>query len=616
MFAPDQVHPLRTIPVYIAPELTKPIAARGMQPAAPARRPGSWATISAAFGNCASAAVRLAVACSLLACTCRPQTIGSIVTGDTATPIPGAGHDYVHLLSETVDPGTGQLNVRIALPMPKSRGIDFPFAIVYNSGSARHLDASGSGGNTPVWVAASFGGSTGGEYGQGGWGYIWLPKLSSSSWETTQGSTNTLVYCDFFANYMFTDATGTGHNLGLGWVTAHGAGVNNQYQVGSPCGSITQSSGDSQYSAYLTPGGANASPNSVVVQDVKDGTVYVFNAAAGTQGIPPMFIEDRNGNKVTGISSPVNGYPMQYTDTAGRAVLSVTGTGAAGTGDTVKIGAVSSESLSFTVKWASVPVSYQVPSRFVSAPTGVTCGSTSSMSQVSGTQTVVSEIDLPNGQKYSFTYNSMGLLSQITYPDGGWVKYQWTTSVQNTYSESAFFNGTTPNGFGFNVTPSACLYQYTPPEILERQVSFDGTNVILEQDFAKEVNWPAPVQYWDSRQSIVTTKDYTLGNVHSFTKTYVYDPYPMYTQPYQTTLIATEMPLENSIKTTDWDSGNLLDTETKGWVDPFELACDFHSAPAKGRANLVSGHFFQYYYRAIRMPGNGSGAEGQSLTRK
>src|SRR5258708_2433629 len=46
--------------------------------------------------------------------------------------IAGAGHDYIHGLSETVNPANGSLSIKIALPTPKGRGISFPFALTYN----------------------------------------------------------------------------------------------------------------------------------------------------------------------------------------------------------------------------------------------------------------------------------------------------------------------------------------------------------------------------------------------------------------------------------------------------------------------------------------------------
>ncbi len=56
-----------------------------------------------------------------------------------ARPAPGAGHDYIHMLNETVTPANGGLSIKIDLPAPQGRGITLPFAIIYNSGDAHYL---------------------------------------------------------------------------------------------------------------------------------------------------------------------------------------------------------------------------------------------------------------------------------------------------------------------------------------------------------------------------------------------------------------------------------------------------------------------------------------------
>ncbi len=33
-------------------------------------------------------------------------SVGPSISGETATPIPGVGHDYINLLNETVDPSS------------------------------------------------------------------------------------------------------------------------------------------------------------------------------------------------------------------------------------------------------------------------------------------------------------------------------------------------------------------------------------------------------------------------------------------------------------------------------------------------------------------------------
>jgi hypothetical protein len=67
------------------------------------------------------------------------------VTDDTSTPIPGAGHDYIHLLSETVNPANGSVSLRIQLPVAKGRGIEVPFYVGYDSNGVSHLSSPSPG---------------------------------------------------------------------------------------------------------------------------------------------------------------------------------------------------------------------------------------------------------------------------------------------------------------------------------------------------------------------------------------------------------------------------------------------------------------------------------------
>ena len=498
------------------------------------------------------------------------QQLGATVNGATATPIPGAGHDYIHLLSETVDPSSGQVSVRITPPIPPGRGLTLPLSITYDSGGARRLDNRAS----LVWIPETFSAFTS-PNGQGGWRYA-VPYLNADTWSTTIGSGTLTVYCNFYSDFTYTDISGTGHNLGLAGVAANGPGVGS----GGSCGSPSQQGGDSQISAYLG-GGAN-SFGPVYVQDT-NGTTYWFSASGGV----PSAIEDRNGNEITNFLGNSNGYPLGYTDTAGRPVVSVTGTGASGSEDTVSIGG-----LTYLVEWTTVSGSYSVLNHYIPPSPGIGCDATS-VPSVSDTQTVISAIKLPNGTQYSFSYNSFGLLSQITYPEGGWVKYTWTTNPQTTgspYSTLASFAGTN----GSQSFPNACLYQYTPPQIYKRQVSFDGTNVALTQTFAPVTTWPAQSgSDWTGKSTTVTTTDPALG---SFLKTYTYTPFGIASPPYVPEDIAAAIPLESTITTKDW-SGAVIDKETKAWYNQFELGCDVHDM--KGDGTLVAGHFYQYSYGQI-----------------
>jgi hypothetical protein len=55
------------------------------------------------------------------------------VNGVTSTPVPGAGHDYIGDLVDTISPADGSVSIRIKAPVPSGRGIKLPFSFNYDS---------------------------------------------------------------------------------------------------------------------------------------------------------------------------------------------------------------------------------------------------------------------------------------------------------------------------------------------------------------------------------------------------------------------------------------------------------------------------------------------------
>jgi hypothetical protein len=56
-----------------------------------------------------------------------------------SAPAFGHGHDYIQLMNETVNPADGSLSIRIGVPTPSARGLNFPYALTYNSSAIRSL---------------------------------------------------------------------------------------------------------------------------------------------------------------------------------------------------------------------------------------------------------------------------------------------------------------------------------------------------------------------------------------------------------------------------------------------------------------------------------------------
>ena len=144
------------------------------------------------------------------------------VTDDQATPTPGAGHDYIRMLTETVNPANGALSVRVQVPMPKGRGLAVPFAFAYDSNGV-HYPVSGTGG-TVAWSN------------NGGWSYS-VPQLTMVYGQRKSGN----YTCAYYTDYVFQDASGSRHALGLATAENGTTGCQN---VPSPPASVTSGGDD------------------------------------------------------------------------------------------------------------------------------------------------------------------------------------------------------------------------------------------------------------------------------------------------------------------------------------------------------------------------------------
>ena len=132
---------------------------------------------------------------------------------------------------------------------------------------------------------------------------------------------------------------------------------------------------------------------------------------------------------------------------------------------------------------------------------------------------VIDHIVLPNGEKYQFAYDGpTGLLKQITYPDGGWVKYTWDW---NSRADHIYTYDTQHN-------QGACGFTYDVPAVKERQVSFNGTAVALDQTFGYTTDFSAPA---DSIYKTTTVTTNEVAGTTTITK-YEYTSYSVAVGPY------------------------------------------------------------------------------------
>lgn len=422
----------------------------------------------------------------LLLCASRLDAQIPQVTEETQVPSPGDGHDYIHWLNETVNPSNGSVTVRIAVPIPSSRQFSIPFYLAYNSGQALTGPAFGFQPNNSSDVSLA------------GWSYT-VPVMTyfGGIYYDPDHPPGT---CDYTTDYVFADASGKSTQMHI--ASSDGSDVcldNGFYNV----------YGMSENYGLL----ADLGPDEWDV----DGTYYKLSTPSrdgGAGGGSAYFasqIEDRNGNLIN-IAYDGNG-AFTYTDTMGRPVLSSSGFGS-GTATLTS----SKFSAPYTVTWGTAAYNYSVD--FTIDPDGsVNCPSLAPET-AQGSMPVISSIELPNGQSYSFTYDpTYGRLSKITYPSGAYARYVW--GWRSNVSQWLFTEGS-----GFD--SYTCRTFYGEPVITDRYVSTDGVTETEHQHFVYTSYYPG----FNDVKTTLTDTDLTTGQVVR-TVTYNYTDSDMPAPPYE-----------------------------------------------------------------------------------
>jgi RHS repeat-associated protein len=499
-------------------------------------------------------------------------------------PIPG-GHDYIHMLSETVNPADGSVSLDIKLPTPAGRGISVPFSITYNSGGAYFLSSY-----QPGWIAAFF--QTAPTY--GGWGNS-LPFLSYGAtyinYPVNNGAAGSNSgTCYFSTGYTFQGLLSGSHNLGLSATSPPPSTYANCSNMGGniPPFYPYTNGGDSQvwsmFTGLCSNGGYEHSCDPwgqppVTVFDA-EGTIYSFpeTVVVSTSTLPvvtwPATIEDRNGN-IAHISAVngIGGGVKSVTDSAGRTLVSLTYSGTSNVNPTV----IAAGGLTYDLAYASQPADFsftpepQPPLGMTSIPSGLTCGWQGS---INASENLLQTISLTNGTTYSFSYDSTyGLLNGITYPDGGWVKYTWELSP--VYEQNALFSGVEQSGYDLQ---DGCNFLYKTPVVATRQVGFvKGNPAAITQTFSYGASWntgESTSNQWITKTTTVTTTDNVVGRTSQ--TIYNYTPFTIPPAPgfIGTGAIASQIPLENTVQHYDWGgtSAPIIESVSEVWSDQFSLA--------------------------------------------
>jgi RHS repeat-associated protein len=303
---------------------------------------------------------------------------GQVATG---TPPFGSfisGPDIINLAN---------LNSHISVPIINKAGRGMPLA----------YDMSY---DTSIWYPLTSGGTK-----------LWRPVINFGWRGQTEAAlgyisfSGTLTTCDVnnergeqfvYTNWVYHDPFGTPHAFNGETETFNGS-------CGSGSSTLNATaSDDSGYTISLL----GSSLTSLVTSNGK----IIQAPVSSTAGSGAM--TDPNGNQITVSSSEV------FTDTLGQTALTVAGSGTPTSPITMTYTGPSGSAASYTMKYTS----YNVQTSF--GCSGVTEYSATGIS-------LVSEIDLPNGTKYTFTYEPTpgssgdvtGRVQEVTLPNGVTITY-------------------------------------------------------------------------------------------------------------------------------------------------------------------------------------------------
>ncbi|MCU1267735.1 MAG: repeat-associated core domain protein, partial [Acidobacteria bacterium] len=395
-----------------------------------------------------------------------------------------------------IDPATHALSIQIPLgAYPGRAGLNLPVSITYSSKSMR-LEANGDfqpqhGATYSLYVA------TNDERSIAGWSTSLAPARIEAAAEGYDGYFGVNVgqpgglehYIQYISRMRVIMGDGSSHELRRDDVPRIGASPNTPFYAID--GSQLRFESDSN--TLLLP----------------DGSRYIFNGGQANQYL------DRNGNKLN--------YDGQWVDTVGRTFNSPLTVNTVGDHQ-YNLPGLGGGSLTYTFRWRYLrdpqtnetvltdpnqelyyPGNYNCdvynngfqtvsPSLFSSSnPQNPICAS-SRYNPV-----VLSEILLPNGESYRFTYDVWGEVDKFYLPDGAYERYQYAQILPMSFMKQPF-----------GVTNRA---------VIDRWVSSDGAA-------GSEVHWQYGVDFTAfNANPYITTMTAPDGTV---TKSYLHsqpDPY-------------------------------------------------------------------------------------------
>jgi RHS repeat-associated protein len=501
----------------------------------------------------------LGVGLLLLAPTAIAQVPDPVVSAEA--PKPSSEHSYLGNGIDTVDPATGLLTFELPLQTPAGRVLNFPFGFHYSSAEEYVLTGQNSGAAL-TWIPRDPM-----PFQVNGWSYkvpiltgterIWSLSVSSPP----NGPTET-YQCDASLDYVFQGLTSTQYTLDIAGIwtdptSSPGTDCGNQLTIGIPSQGISGERHGVLATIPQNPWNNLPTSNPPITVIDQSGTNYVFYAGANpgvssgqTEGLNfgniASSITDRNGNQVV-IASNAKG----YVDTLGRTVVSWTGLG--NNGDRVTVSGLTNP---FTLSWTNVPVTFPEAVTYISGSSHCTTGATPSSSI-----NVVSQIELPNSEAYTFSYDpTYGMVTRINFPGGGYVRYVWGL---NTASTEGYFTFVSASG------DSYCTVHYDMPAVTDRYVSFNGTTEVLHQHFVYSTVWNGSGSTWTSKSTTVTSTITVGPSTQETVTTYTYAPkFPDTGGQYDTSTGSSPVPVETSVVYQD-GSNHTLKTVEQTWANVY-----------------------------------------------
>ena len=364
---------------------------------------------------------------ALCSCTVRPNRLSPLYGSQQMGPV-----DSVNLQS---------LNINVSIPLVSApgRGINFKDAVTYNTMNWSPL--------TGTWAPVSPGNIS-----NWGWMAAYPYGTVTSQWSDSEGNCGRCIVGDgcqgytdtqVLSGYTYVDSAGTPHYFSVYVEIIYNSCSNST----SYSGTYTGYSADGLYYINLHGNSGNP-PTSTWIYDVSNGTKIDLTGYA--------VVTDRNGNQITASSDGTGG--TKWTDTTGRVAEDVAFTGTHPT--SYKYTDPNNSPQAFTLKWQN----YSIMTNF--GCSGISeYNSTGTMPQVS----LPYELDLPNGQKYSFTYEGTpshtgfytGRIATITLPTGGIYTYTYGATNDGINCADATIDNVSRTISGPGITTAVWAYQRT-----------------------------------------------------------------------------------------------------------------------------------------------------------